>query len=127
MPHRPLLHSYHRFSLKFFRKIVYINTLSALAHHVPFTQVDISPQFSIPCSSVEHAIQGVFKGELEVRETDQYSRPIRVSVFGVPLEELTGFDGEKGSIPRVVKDAIHYVRDSDALLLDAFTLCAETF
>lgn len=32
--------------------------------------------------------------------------PIRSSVFGVPLEELMGHDGEKGSIPRVLKDSI---------------------
>ena len=40
--------------------------------------------------------------------------PIRASVFGVSLEELMGFDGEKGSIPRVVKDAIQYIRESGA-------------
>lgn len=30
-------------SPKFFRKIVYIDTLSDLAHHVPLTQIDIPP------------------------------------------------------------------------------------
>lgn len=40
--------------------------------------------------------------------------PIRASVFGVPLEELMGCDGEKGGIPRVVKDAIQYIRESGA-------------
>lgn len=38
--------------------------------------------------------------------------PIRASVFGVPLDELMGCDGEKGGIPRVVKDSIQYIRDN---------------
>lgn len=38
--------------------------------------------------------------------------PIRASVFGVPLEDLMGCDGEKGGIPRVVKDSIQYIRES---------------
>ena len=34
----------------------------------------------------------------------------RSDLFGVPLEELMGFDGEKGGLPRVVKDCIQYLR-----------------
>lgn len=33
-------------------------------------------------------------------------------LFGVPLEELMGFDGEKGGVPRVVKDCIQYLRET---------------
>jgi hypothetical protein len=33
LPHSP----------KFFLKLVYLDTLSALAHHVPLTQIDIPP------------------------------------------------------------------------------------
>jgi Rho GTPase-activating protein 1 len=40
--------------------------------------------------------------------------PIRANVFGVPLEELMGCDGEKGGIPRVIKDPIQYIRESGA-------------
>jgi hypothetical protein len=29
--------------------------------------------------------------------------PTRSSIFGVPLEDLMGYNGEKGSVPRVVK------------------------
>ena len=36
--------------------------------------------------------------------------PSRADLFGVPLEELMGYGGEKGSIPRVVKDCIQYLR-----------------
>jgi Rho GTPase-activating protein 1 len=52
-----------------------------------------------------------------VRENLKYERkitlpvPTRSSVFGVPLEDLMGYDGEKGGIPRVVRDAIQYLRD----------------
>lgn len=38
--------------------------------------------------------------------------PTRANIFGVPLEELMGFDGEKGGLPRVVKDAIQFLRQS---------------
>lgn len=38
--------------------------------------------------------------------------PTHASLFGVPLEDLMGFDGEKGGIPRVVKDCIQYIRES---------------
>lgn len=38
--------------------------------------------------------------------------PTRADLFGVPLEELMGFDGEKGGLPRVVKDCILFLRDT---------------
>lgn len=38
--------------------------------------------------------------------------PTRQDVFGVPLEELMGYDGEKGGLPRVVKDSIQFLRDT---------------
>ena len=38
--------------------------------------------------------------------------PMRSSTFGVPLENLMGYNGEKGGVPRVVKDAIQFLRDS---------------
>ena len=37
---------------------------------------------------------------------------MRSSIFGVPLENLMGYNGEKGGIPRVVKDTIQFLRDS---------------
>ncbi|KIJ17595.1 hypothetical protein PAXINDRAFT_167607 [Paxillus involutus ATCC 200175] len=84
-------------SPKFFRKIVYISTLSDLAHHVPLTQINIPP--------------AVYQENLKHEKQITLPIPIRASVFGVPLEELMGVDGEKGSIPRVVKDAIQYIRE----------------
>ena len=38
--------------------------------------------------------------------------PTHADLFGVPLEELMGYDGEKGGIPRVVKDCIQYLRET---------------
>ncbi|KIK80190.1 hypothetical protein PAXRUDRAFT_833676 [Paxillus rubicundulus Ve08.2h10] len=84
-------------SPKFFRKIVYISTLSELARHVPLTQINIPP--------------AVYQENLKHEKQISMPIPLRASVFGVPLEELMGFDGEKGSIPRVVKDAIQFIRE----------------
>lgn len=79
-------------SPKFFRKIVYVDTLSELATQVPLTQIDIPP--------------AVYKENLKQERHIVLPTPIRSSIFGVPLEELMGHDGEKGSIPRVLKDSI---------------------
>lgn len=35
----------------------------------------------------------------------------RDNVFGVPLEVLMGEHGEKGGIPRVVKDCVEFIRE----------------
>ena len=44
--------------------------------------------------------------------------PTHADLFGVPLEELMGYDGEKGGIPRVVKDCIQYLRDTGDIFPD---------
>ncbi|KAF8548337.1 Rho GTPase activation protein [Imleria badia] len=85
-------------SPKFFRKIVYIDTLSDLAHHVPLTQIDIPP--------------AVYQENMKHERQINMPIPIRASVFGVPLEDLMGCDGERGGIPRVIKDSIQYIRES---------------
>ncbi|KAG6805071.1 hypothetical protein H0H93_005674, partial [Arthromyces matolae] len=41
--------------------------------------------------------------------------PVRSNIFGVPLEELMGYDGEKGGLPRVVKDSVQYLRENGLL------------
>ncbi|PPR07768.1 hypothetical protein CVT24_003718 [Panaeolus cyanescens] len=85
-------------SPKFFRKLTYITTLSELALHVPITQIDIPP--------------AVYQENLKFERKITLPTPIRSSIFGVPLEELMGFNGEKGAIPRVVKDSIQFLRDT---------------
>ena len=39
----------------------------------------------------------------------------RADLFGVPLEDIMGFDGEKGGVPRVIRDAIQYLRETGGL------------
>ena len=46
--------------------------------------------------------------------------PTRSNIFGVPLEELMGYNGEKGGIPRVVKDCIQFLRERGKFSLPAF-------
>lgn len=38
----------------------------------------------------------------------------RSNLFGVHLEELMGYNGEKGGVPRVVKDCAQYLRQTGA-------------
>ncbi|KAH9936432.1 uncharacterized protein B0H18DRAFT_973929 [Fomitopsis serialis] len=83
-------------SPKFFRKITYITTLSELACHIPLTQIDIPP--------------AVYQENLKHEKQITLPTPTRADLFGVPLEELMGYDGEKGGLPRVVKDCIQYLR-----------------
>ncbi|KAI0072491.1 Rho GTPase activation protein [Panus rudis PR-1116 ss-1] len=85
-------------SPKFFRKITYIDTLSELAYHVPLTQIDIPP--------------AVYQENL--KHERQITLPVatRADLFGVPLEELMGLNGEKGGIPRVVKDCLQFLRET---------------
>ena len=42
--------------------------------------------------------------------------PTRSNIFGVSLEELMGYNGEKGGIPRVVKDCIQFLRERGMFL-----------
>ncbi|KAF5311643.1 hypothetical protein D9611_009519 [Ephemerocybe angulata] len=69
-------------SPKFFAKIVYISTLSELAYYVPLTQIDIPPE--------------VYKENLKYEDRITLPTPSRSLVFGIPLEELMGYEGEKG-------------------------------
>jgi len=70
--------------------------------------------------------KGILRENLKHEKQINMPVPIRASVFGVPLEELMGFDGEKGSAPRVVKDAIQYIRESGASFFDSSASRAET-
>ncbi|KAJ7643694.1 hypothetical protein FB45DRAFT_280069 [Roridomyces roridus] len=87
-------------SPKFFRKLTYISTLSELACHIPLTQIDVPP--------------AVYQENLKYES--KITLPVTTRgdthIFGVPLEDLMGFDGEKGGIPRVVRDAIQFLHES---------------
>ncbi|KLO09943.1 RhoGAP-domain-containing protein [Schizopora paradoxa] len=85
-------------SPKFFRKITYIDTLSALSDHVPLTQIDIPP--------------AVYKENLKHETEINTPSASHSRMFGIPLDELMGFDGEKDGLPRVVRDCIQFLRES---------------
>ncbi|KAK7054514.1 hypothetical protein VNI00_003712 [Paramarasmius palmivorus] len=85
-------------SPKFFRKITYTDTLSDLAYHVPLTQIDIPP--------------AVYQENHKHEKTITLPTPMPSSTFGVPLEDIMGYEGEKGGIPRVVRDAIAFLRET---------------
>ncbi|KNZ76871.1 Rho GTPase-activating protein 1 [Termitomyces sp. J132] len=88
-------------SPKFFRKLVYIDTLSELATMVPITQIDIP--------------RAVYQENLKFEDSITMPTPMRSNIFGVSLEELMGYGGEKGGLPRVVKDSIQYLRENGLL------------
>ncbi|KAF8626759.1 hypothetical protein AX15_004708 [Amanita polypyramis BW_CC] len=85
-------------SPKFFRKIVYVQTLSELARHVPITQIDIPP--------------AVYQENLKHEDQITLPAPSRSNTFGIPLEELMGYHGEKGGVPRVVRESIQFLRET---------------
>ncbi|KAJ3819677.1 Rho GTPase activation protein [Lentinula raphanica] len=87
-------------SPKFFRKITYINTLSELACYVPLTQIDVPP--AVYQENAKHEKQIALPNTLNTLS----------NTFGVPLEDIMGYEGDKGGIPRVVKDSIQYLRES---------------
>ncbi|KAI0297651.1 hypothetical protein BC826DRAFT_1090815 [Russula brevipes] len=81
----------------FIRYLVH-RTLSELAFQVPLTQIDVPPAVYHENSKHEQRITMPIQ--------------IRSNVFGVHLEELMGYDGEKGGVPRVVKDCAQYLRQT---------------
>ena len=66
---------------------------------------------STPCLADGWANRENLKHEKQI----MLPTPTRADLFGVPLEELMGFDGEKGGLPRVVKDCIQYLRSTGGL------------
>jgi Rho GTPase-activating protein 1 len=101
-------------SPKFFRKLAYITTLSELAHHIPLTQIDIPPAVYQYVSEFEPLYRKLICCRENLKHERKISLPVptRSSIFGVPLEDLMGYNGEKGGIPRVVKDAIQFLRET---------------
>ncbi|THU90033.1 hypothetical protein K435DRAFT_802287 [Dendrothele bispora CBS 962.96] len=76
-------------SPKSFRKLAYIDTLSELAYHVPLTQIVIPPA----------VYQGNLKHESRITLPDIHSSTSSSAAFGVPLEDVVGYQGEKSSFP----------------------------
>jgi Rho GTPase-activating protein 1 len=87
---------------------------------VPLTQIDIPP--AVYQCVIIRDICAAFTNAPIQRENLKHEKqislptPTRSSIFGVPLEDLMGYNGEKGSVPRVVKDCIQYLRESGTFL-----------
>ena len=47
--------------------------------------------------------------------------PSHSNIFGVPLEDLMGHNGEKGGVPKVVRDCIQYLRETGGLLSSSYS------
>ncbi|KAK0550624.1 hypothetical protein OC845_002579 [Tilletia horrida] len=100
-------------SPKFARKIVQVQTLSQLATFVPLTQIDIPPEVLQVNQSYEAAVTlpsrsgpdgTADQGDADISYDQQHQ------MFGVSLEKLMGLHGEKGGIPRVVRDCVEALR-----------------
>ncbi|EPQ27841.1 uncharacterized protein PFL1_04586 [Pseudozyma flocculosa PF-1] len=97
-------------SPKFPKKVTTVYTLSELARHIPLTQIDIPPavlqvnaglEASVTLPEVAAAHGGGGTGD---------GAPSKV--FGVDLVELMGEQGEKGGVPKVVRDCVEAILGS---------------
>ncbi|CDW99483.1 hypothetical protein [Sporisorium scitamineum] len=92
-------------SPKFSKKVSQLHTLSALAEHVPLTQIDIPPE----------VLQWNLKFEKHVSlpstpsDSATASQASAEKVFGVELSKLMGEWGESGGVPRVVRDCVESI------------------
>ncbi|CAO1636988.1 unnamed protein product [Sympodiomycopsis kandeliae] len=102
-------------SPKFARKITTVYTLSDLAQHVDLTQIDIPPSVLKCNMRFEKEVKMPPEGPASQKpgeaqsgdESSHDSAPAEQSrVFGTPIQTLMGHRGEKGGIPRVLKDCV---------------------
>lgn len=87
-----------------------VPTLSALAQHVPLTQIDLPPdvlQWDLKYESTV-TLPGTSGSDEQNAAGNQQRSGTRV--FGVPIETLMGERGEKGGIPRVVRDCVEVLK-----------------
>ncbi|KAK0565150.1 hypothetical protein OC844_001365 [Tilletia horrida] len=94
-------------SPKFARKIVQVQTLSQLATHIPLTQIDIPPEVLQANQAHERSVTLPSKPHSGPGDADYDQQH---QMFGVSLEVLMGLRGEKGGIPRVVRDCVEALR-----------------
>ncbi|CAO1623643.1 unnamed protein product [Jaminaea pallidilutea] len=91
-------------SPKFAKKITQVNTLSELASHVDLTQMDIPPEVLQWNTKLEPEIK--LPRSYDGAYNDRQATNELPKVFGAPLQQLMGEKGEKGGIPRVVRDCV---------------------
>jgi Rho GTPase-activating protein 1 len=68
------------------------------------------------CRLLESGVFTADRRRENAKHEQRITLPIqtRSNLFGVHLEELMGYDGEKGGVPRVVKDCVQYLRRTGA-------------
>lgn len=97
-------------SPKFSKKVVQLYTLSALAEHVPLTQIDIPPEVLQWNTRYEKHVTLPSKPTYTNLGKGQAEREGGVDkVFGMDLATLVGEYGESGRVPRVVRDCIEAI------------------
>jgi Rho GTPase-activating protein 1 len=80
---------------------------------------DANRYSSCRISVCSHPGSGVFFPD-QLRENAKHEKQItlpietRSNLFGVHLEELMGYNGEKGGVPRVVRDCVQYLSQTGA-------------
>ncbi|KAL9940690.1 hypothetical protein V8E36_000178 [Tilletia maclaganii] len=94
-------------SPKFARKIIQVQTLSQLATHIPLTQIDIPPEVLQANQAHEPSVTLPSRPQTATGDADYDQQH---QMFGVSLEVLMGLHGEKGGIPRVVRDCVEALR-----------------
>jgi len=100
---------------------MYISTLSELAQHVPLTQIDVPPavyKYVWTTKSCYSQLMHTSRENLKFERKITLPVPMRSSTFGVPLEDLMGYNGEKGGVPRVVRDATQFLREMGTCSLE---------
>lgn len=103
-------------SPKFARKIIQLPSLSALALHVPLTQIDVPVEVLQVNSKVEKKVTLPTEGKKGKDPNSLELSSNQGEVFGLPLEELMGERGEKGGIPRVVRDCVELLKSTPSYL-----------
>ncbi|KAN0064341.1 hypothetical protein ACQY0O_002536 [Thecaphora frezii] len=89
-------------SPKFPKKVTILQTLSELAQHVPLTQIDIPPEVLQVNATLEKSVT--------LPPPRNGSGDATASqVFGVELVQLMGEQGEKGGVPKVVRDCVEAI------------------
>ncbi|TKY88983.1 hypothetical protein EX895_002224 [Sporisorium graminicola] len=92
-------------SPKFSKKVSQLYTLSALAEHVPLTQIDIPPEVLQWNTRYEkHVSLPAAPSDAATTSQDNTEK-----VFGVELTKLMGEWGESGGVPRVVRDCVEAI------------------
>jgi Rho GTPase-activating protein 1 len=94
-------------SPKFSKKIVQVKTMSELATMVDVRQIDFPPEVLACNAKLEDSVTLSGADKLPAQEKTLVTE---AKMFGVPLSSLMGERGEKGGVPRVLRDCAEFLR-----------------